>query len=121
MTRALSHISRSLEYSSCRTVSSSWLVAVMSDVEDETLQQTGSDDPMNPYGDDDQAEPPEQAGNPTQEDEQEEDDDDEPPRRSRYEDDEDEEEEEEEEDDAGAERGKKKVKVCSFYLCLVPV
>jgi transcription elongation factor SPT5 len=88
----------------------------MSDIEDENMRQVGSDDPTDPYREDDQAGPPEQTNSPAQEDDQNEDDD-EPPRRSRYEDDDEDEEEEEEEedDDVGAERGKKKAKVCSFY------
>ena len=75
---------------------------IMSDYEDDSVMQPGSDDQ------------PAKARDPLDDEEGEEDD--QPPRRSRYEDDE-EEEEEEEEGVTGDSRTKKKAKARAFFCC----
>ena len=79
----------------------------MSDYEDDSMMQNGSDNQ------------PTKIRDPLDDEEEEEDG--QPPRRSRYEDDEDEEEEEEEEGGPGDSRAKKKAKVRAFCCLLNPI
>jgi hypothetical protein len=103
----------------------------MSDYEDDNMnsedaypRQTAAADVLDDEEDEDVS-PTNQSAHPAQDqEEEEEEEEEEPVSRRRYDDDEEEddeeEEEEEEEEDEGAERGKKRAKVCESILCCCP-